>query len=122
MRAPILYGQLTAQEEFMSGKQVLNRHQKRFFHKLRSHPKGLPPEQWPSAIVLQRWMTQPLFVERMESEKQMRDMMVRLNAQAAAITAISSIQSHSSDSDAHAGRALRRYKMLCEPAKASEFG
>src|SRR5205809_87409 len=35
--------------------------QTEFLRKLRNDPMGLPPDEWPSALVLRRWIRQPGF-------------------------------------------------------------
>jgi hypothetical protein len=35
--------------------------QKEFLRKLRNDPVGLPPDQWPSSVILRRWLRQPGF-------------------------------------------------------------
>jgi hypothetical protein len=55
----------------------LNRHQERFFSKLRRHPDGLPPEQWPRTDALQRWLRQPAFLDRLAEHREVADFLRR---------------------------------------------
>ncbi len=66
----------------------VNRHQIKFFRKLRSNPDGLPLEQWPPGPTMARWMNQPAFSDRMQSMMAVRKLETEFNAEAAQAKAL----------------------------------
>jgi hypothetical protein len=56
----------------------LNRHQHRFLKNLRLHPEGLPPELWPRASAVMRWLNDEPFRQRLEQDRSLRRFLARV--------------------------------------------
>jgi hypothetical protein len=85
----------------------LNRHQKRFFRKLRLHPNGLPPSKFPSPIVMARWLAQPYFCERLEATLDVQRVEVAMRSLYTAVDILKRVDINSPDAALQARAALK---------------
>ncbi|CAN5384920.1 hypothetical protein BH10PLA1_BH10PLA1_11190 [soil metagenome] len=84
----------------------MNRHQKRFFRKLRLHPKGLPASAFPSPIVMARWLAQPRFCERLEATLEVQRVVGAMRSLIAAVDILRRVDVDSPDAAVQVRAAL----------------